>query len=284
MPKYSICITTYNCRPTIESSLQSILGQLDDRFETVVVDSLSTDGSRDVLGQYESLGKLKLIERKCSRGKGLQTAFENTSGEYIISGLDFGDTYRPRLRSFLDFYHSKCEGKLLHGINEAVIVAPRSLIERLGGWRDLQRSEGWDLWSRAAKAGVFSWTIFILTESRNRSSYRAQTEAHPERKSVLGRYWHQYEVYRDYLRLGRRLWTPGSHVGLSRRLAQLAALASLPFYPSYKSGDPDFTSQEPEYFVDSRDWWLREAIQEGDKLERERAYYRHHLAGFAKQP
>jgi len=283
MPKYSVCITTHNCGRTIEGSLGSILGQLDNRFEIVVVDSLSTDGSREALKEFGARGKLKLIERGCSRGKGLQIAFENAAGEYIISGMDFGDTYRPRLSSFLDFYHTKCEGKLLHGLNEAVVVAPRSLIQSLGGWRDLQRSEGWDLWSRAAKAGAFRWTIFILTESRDRSSYQAQTEAHPERKSFAGRYWHQYEVYRDYLRLRRRLFPPGSHVRLGQRLVQVLALASLPFYRSYESGPSDFTSQEPEYFVDSRDWWLEDAIREGDKLERERTYYRKLLSGFAKQ-
>jgi glycosyltransferase involved in cell wall biosynthesis len=284
MPSYSICITTFNCGPTVERSLQSILRQLDGRFEIVVADNLSTDGAREVLEEHAASGELKLIERKCSRGKGLQVAFEQASGEYIISGLDFGDIYKPRLGSFLDFYHARCEGKLLHGLNEAVIVAPRALIERLGGWRDLQRSEGWDLWSRAEAEGLFRWTIFILTEDRDRSSWRGRTAAHPELKSRLGRYRHEYGVYRDYLRLGRRLFPPGSHVGLGERLMQGLAVASLPFYKSFKSGRSDFSSQEPEYFVDSRDWWLEDAIRDGDKLERERTYYERHLAGFSLGP
>jgi glycosyltransferase involved in cell wall biosynthesis len=281
-PKYSICITNYNCGPTMQSSLQSILGQLDGRFEIVVVDNLSTDASRDILRAFEARGKLKLIERKCSRGKGLQIAFENTIGEYIVSGLDLGDTYRSRLASFLDFYHAKCEGKLLHGLNEAVIVAPRSLIENLGGWRDLQRSEGWDLWSRAAKVGLYCWTIFILTESRDRSTFRGQSEAHPELNTFVGWHRRQYEVYRDSLRLGRRLFPRGSRITIGMRLDQILALASLPFYPSFQSGPSDFTSREPEYFVDSRDWWLEEAIRKGDKLEREREYYGKHLKGLAQ--
>jgi glycosyltransferase involved in cell wall biosynthesis len=284
MPKYSICITNYNCGPTMRSSLASILGQLDDRFEIVVVDNLSTDGSKVILKEFETGGKLKLIEKKSSRGEGLQTAFENATGEYIVSGLDLGDTYRPRFDSFLDFYHDMCEGKLLHGINEAVIVAPRYLIEKLGGWRDLQRSEGWDLWSRAAKAGVYRWTIFLLTEARNRSSYQDQTEAHPERKTFFGKYWHLYQVYRDSLRLGRKLFTPGSHVGPDSKLVEFFARASLPFYKSYESGPSDFTSQEPEYFVDSRDWWLEDATRRGDKMERERVYYKKYLTGFVAQP
>jgi hypothetical protein len=117
----------------MESSLQSILGQLDDRFEVVVVDDLSTDTSREIPRRFEANDKLKLIERRCSIRKGLQIAFENSTGEYVLSGLDLGDTYRPRLVSFLDFYHKKSEGKPLETKNEAVIVAPRFLIEKLGG-------------------------------------------------------------------------------------------------------------------------------------------------------
>jgi glycosyltransferase involved in cell wall biosynthesis len=266
----------------MESSLHSILEQLDDRFEIVVVDNLSTDASREILGKFEANGKLKLIERRCSIGKGLQIAFENATGEYVLSGLDLGDTYKSRLVPFLDFYHKKCDGRLLKTRNEAVIVAPRSLIARLGGWRDLQRSEGWDLWSRAAKAGVYLWTIFILTENRIRGSFRAEIEAHPERRNFVEKYRHRYTVYRDSLRLGRRLFAPGSHVGLGQRLVQILALASLPFYPSYESGLPDFEPYEPENFIDSRDWWLEEAIRSGDDLKRERMYYENHLTGFAK--
>ena len=277
MPKYSICITNYNCGSTIESSLRSVLAQLDEQFEIVVVDNLSTDASRRLLRKFQANGKLKLIERRCSRGRGLQIAFENANGEYVLSGLDMGDTYKPRLVSFLDFYHKKCDGKLLKTRNEAVIVAPRSLIERLGGWRDLQRSEGWDLWYRAAKAGVYSWTVFILTETRNRSSFRAETEAHPERTTIVGKYQYRYIAYRDSLRVGRRLFAPGSHVGPGMRLAQILALASLPFYQSYESGLSDFNPYEPKYFIDSRDWWFEEAIRNGDKLERERMYYKEHL-------
>jgi glycosyltransferase involved in cell wall biosynthesis len=277
VPKYSICMTNYNCGPTIASSLRSILRQLDERFEIIVVDNLSTDSSGELLRKFEAEGKLKLVEQRCSRGKGLQIAFENATGEYVISGLDMGDTYKPRLISFLDFYHKKCDGKLLKTRNEAVILAPRSLIEMLGGWRDLQRSEGWDLWSRAAKAGAYLWTVFILTELRNRSSPQAEIEGHPKRKTFVGKYRHRYETYRDSLRLGRRLFAPGSQVDVGMRLAQILALASLPFYRSYESGPSDFQPYEPEYFIDSRDWWLEEAIRNGDNLERERMYYRQHL-------
>lgn len=277
-------MTSHNPGPNAEESMRSILGQIDNEFEVIVVDSLSTDASPGVLRRLGAEGRLRLIEKKCTIGKGLQTALENASGEYVLSGLDMGDIYRPRLVSFIDFYHRRCEGKLLKTRNEAVILAPRALLDRIGGWRDLQRSEGWDLWSRAAKEGSYIWTIFVLTENRTRGSFQAEIEAHPERKSFAGKYRHRYQTYRDYLRVGRKLFEPGSHVGLGQRLTQVLAQATLPFYSTYESGSSDFQPYEPKYFIDSRDWWLEEAKRAGDNLERERHYYRNELGGSAEQP
>jgi glycosyltransferase involved in cell wall biosynthesis len=225
------------------------------------VDNLSKDGSRTILEEFANRGSIRLVERKCSRGKGRQTAFESATGKYVISGLDMDEIFAPRLLSFLDFYHRKCEGTLLRGKWQGTIVAPRHLISELGGWRDLQYSENWDLEKRAAGAGLYRWTIFLLTEGiENR---------HPERWSFRGSAKYRYIAYRENLRVGHRLFQPDESVGLQKRLTALAAVASLPFYRSYRGGIAGFTSNEPEYFVDSRDWWF-----DGKDAERERERYK----------
>jgi len=249
----------------VEKSLNSVLGQIDDRFEVVVVDNLSNDGSRPVLEGFARRGSIKLIQRRCSRGKGRQTAVENSEGEYIISGLDMDETFKPRLLSFLDFYHKKCEGKLLRGKWQGTVVAPRRLVSALGGWRNLQYSENWDLQKRAAKLGMYRWTIFLLTEG--------EENPHPERDTFLGRTRYRYITYRENLRAGHRLFQPGEHVGLQKRVTELAAVIAFPFYGSYREGITGFTSNEPEYFVDSRDWWY-----DGTDAERERERYKTLLA------
>ncbi|MEM2087155.1 MAG: glycosyltransferase [Thermoproteota archaeon] len=81
-PKYSVCITCRNEAKTIRASLDSILNQIDDRFEVIVVDSKSTDGTLEILKEYVEHGKIKLIVKNVQE-EGvdrlhLKTRLENT--------------------------------------------------------------------------------------------------------------------------------------------------------------------------------------------------------------
>jgi len=165
LPKYSICITHFNNLATLEGSMGRIQSQIDSRFEVVVVDNFSTDGSADVLKKYAKEGMIRLLQEKCSRGRGRQIAFDNSRGEYVISGLDMDDFLSPRLEEFVQLYHRLAEGYL---IGSPATMGPASLIRELGGWRDVNWYEDWDLWRRAANRGKFAVLDFVLFESRNR--------------------------------------------------------------------------------------------------------------------
>lgn len=232
-PTYSICMTHYNNASTLKRSLKSILSQTGPDFEIVVVDNKSNDGSENILRDYSDRGVLKLISARCSRGQGRQIAFENSSGDYVIANLDFDDVFKPRLKELLGNYLEKSEGNLLwaHSIDhrgfwggESFTIAPRHLLSRLGGWRDLQFGEDWELARRAARAGMYRWTYFQLLE---------QTNAHVERKTFIGRLRFRYVRYRDLLRCGRRVFKDGYHVSVSQRVAYLLSRFALPLYESY---------------------------------------------------
>lgn len=245
--RYSICITCRNEINTIRASLVSILEQMDERFEVVVVDSQSTDGTLSVLQEYAKLGKIKLIVKKCTRGKGRQIAFENSSGEYIISGLDMDDIIAPKLNQFIDFYHGKCEGMLLLATNslerssQNVMMAPRSLILQIGGWRNLKYGEDWDVWSRAAKIGRYRFTEFNLIKRRG---------VHLERKEPLKKLRFRMTQYTDRYRLGRRIWSEGERANVVQRLVQLAARFAALFMESYKDDfNARFEPYDMSYYV-----------------------------------
>jgi hypothetical protein len=73
-----------------------------------------------------------------------------------------------------------------------VSIIPRILVERLGGWRDIQIYEDTDLYARAAQMGLYRWGWFdILETADDRSDW-----------PWLKRVRYRYAMYRDWLRLG----------------------------------------------------------------------------------
>lgn len=243
MSKYSICITHYNNASTLRKSLESILNQIDEQFEVIVVDNRSNDGSERILQEYVEKGKIKLITKKCSRGKGRQIGFENSSGEYIISNLDMDDIYWPKLSQLLNFYHESCEGSLLRIVPGVITIAPQKILTMLGGWHDLQYDEDRDLLSRAAKAGLYRWTIFPLL--------RAIT-SHPERRSLLGKLRHRYITYRERIRIGRKIFADKEPTSVKQKLIALVAMVGALFYESYKdSFNITFLHLDSRYFIPS---------------------------------
>jgi len=250
-PKYSICITHYNNGNTLEGSLRSILSQIDSTFEIVVVDNKSTDGSREALEKYAKDGVLKLIVERCSIGRGRQIAFEHSTGDYVISNIDFDDQILPKLQVALAKYEQSCGSDLLRIESvdirnfwggESFNVAPRTLLTSLGGWRDLQLGEDWELSRRAAGANKYKWTYYQLL---------ASTNAHPERKTPVGRMKFRFVRYRDMLRCGREAFKQGEHLGVSQRIPLWTATLLYRFYGRYRDASQNpFNPRNPAQFVD----------------------------------
>lgn len=248
--KYSICVTHLNNAPTVRASLDSILNQIDARFEVVVVDGASTDGSWEILREYSQAGKIRLFQKKCSRGLGRQVAFNNSVGDFIIANLDLDDVFEPSLGGLLELYHARCDGKLLLALGAPpdsqtwlpnVTLASRKLILRLGGWRDLQIGEDWDIWCRASKVGEFRTTEFPLAREIGSQS---------KGRSVIRRMRRRYQTYRDYLKLGRTVFSPGEQVSSSQRAILILARLSAHFGPSYAEDyNRTFNPYDLKYFI-----------------------------------
>ena len=247
MIRYSICITHYNNVETVSKSLDSILGQIDVSFEVIVVDNFSNDGSEEILREYQEKGKVRLFTKKCSRGEGRQIALENALGDYIISHIDMDDVYRERLRELIDLYHSKCEGKVMVAISslkdwtQNVTLGPKEFISKIGGWRDLQFGDDWDLWSRAALSSSYSWTVFPMSD-RHRDR--------PGRSGISSTLRSRFGRYRDGMKLGRDVFKGGESISFSQRVTKFLARVSLVVYPSSLGEfNRTFKAADPAYFV-----------------------------------
>jgi glycosyltransferase involved in cell wall biosynthesis len=251
MPKYSVCMTCFNESRTVRDSLNSLLGQLGEDYEVVVVDNFSMDGTYEVLRDFEQAHKVKVIRRRCSRGLGRQIALRNASGEYIIANLDLDDIFLPVLEKVLTRYHEVAEGSLMAVFNFAaapndqwvqnITIGPRDLISSLGGWRDLNVFEDWDIWNRADRDQKYCWTSF---------RFASNEPLHPELRNAFTRLTRRYERYRERLRLGMRIFSDGERVGLSQRLAFAGARLSLLRRGTLKGQDPSFNPLDPRLFVD----------------------------------
>lgn len=160
--KYSICSTHYNMVETIEKSLKSILDQIDERFEVVVVDEGSTDGSLEILKRLEKEEEnlRVIVKEKNGRnlGKTRNISIKEAKGKYVLLQLDMDDLYEEGILDFIEVFHQLDEqldfdfylfGK---GIN---MVRKDFFMGEIGGYRDLPvGAEDLDLWRRLIARNV----------------------------------------------------------------------------------------------------------------------------------
>ena len=189
----------------------------------VVTDNLSNDGSEIILREFAREGKITLLERPGSRGEGRNLALENARGRFVISGIDMDDYVIPgRLPLLLDFYQRKCEGNLLKVMESGICVAPRDLLMKVGGWRDLQFSENWDVCERTARIGMYQWTIFKVKKEMSAE----------ENLSLIKRNRLRYKRYLDELRLRRNPFQFEKRVGVGKMSRLLVSTGVNPLHRS----------------------------------------------------
>jgi glycosyltransferase involved in cell wall biosynthesis len=99
--KVSVVIPAYNEIATIEEIVRHVEAVAIEK-EIVVVDDLSTDGTREKLEELEAAGRVRLCKHERNRGKGaaLRTGIAATSGEVILvqdADLEYDPRDYPRL-------------------------------------------------------------------------------------------------------------------------------------------------------------------------------------------
>jgi SAM-dependent methyltransferase len=87
-PMLSVIVPVYNERATVRELLNQVLGKTIDGvdMEVIVVESNSTDGSRDVVRGYENDPRVRLILEDRPKGKGfaVRTALRVARGEVVL--------------------------------------------------------------------------------------------------------------------------------------------------------------------------------------------------------
>lgn len=220
-PRYSFCMLCYNDAVTVEASIGSLL-ELRRKFEmeVVVVDNKSKDGSWEALQRFSGDG-VRIISRRCSRGVGRQLAFANSTGTYVVAQVDCDDVFsKEGMLGLLSRYESEYEGLMMmtrrvgQDERQSITVAPRSLVETVGGWRDMNWGEDWDLWNRTARLGRYSFLPYP-TENPPHKSVRVRSE---RETSTWTKFSFRYQKGRDAIRVGRRSFSEGEEATLGQRV------------------------------------------------------------------
>lgn len=162
-PRYSIVVCHYNMVNTVEESLRSILNQLDDRFEAVVVDGGSDDGSFRVLQRLsDEYPVLRIICTSETDHQGLAAernlGVEEARGKHILLQMDADDQYDPVIKDFIYVYERIQEGfeRGVYVSGKNINAAPRSFLLSHGPYREgIHRGEDTDMWRRMIADDAF---------------------------------------------------------------------------------------------------------------------------------
>ena len=155
--KYSICMCNYNMADTIERSLISILEQLDDTYEVILLDDGSTDNSLEIVKKLEKkYSNLRSIYKKRDPnrklGKTRNLSIKEARGEYVILHIDSDDVWEPYIKEFVIVFHriEKVIGRDILLSGQQINIGKKSFLISHGPYRNIQKVDDRDMWRRLA--------------------------------------------------------------------------------------------------------------------------------------
>lgn len=94
-PLFAVIVPLYNKRNTVERTIRSVLAQTEARFELVIVDDGSTDGSVDLVATFPD-PRVRLIRQQNMGPGGARNRGVAESTAPFLAFLDADDNWRPR--------------------------------------------------------------------------------------------------------------------------------------------------------------------------------------------
>jgi glycosyltransferase involved in cell wall biosynthesis len=140
---------------TLRESLLSVLEQISDEFEVVVIDDGSTDNSTDILdelsGKYSKLRTFFLARDKNRRlGNTRNISFAKARGQWCIFHIDTDDLIGPYILEFvkvIEALNSKMNRDCLYS-GKQIHMAKRDFLLLHGPFKNIYRGEDRDLYQR----------------------------------------------------------------------------------------------------------------------------------------
>lgn len=187
-PQITVLMSVYNNKDTLVEAIISILNQTFKDFEFLIIDDHSTDNSLSILEKYAALDeRIKIMKNIKNKGLGynLNQGLKRARGKWIAR-MDADDIAMPdRFEKQMDFINENdvdIVGSWATEINEqgkeiglrkcpvsdreikkyiwtCPIIHPSVMFKRdkivdIGSYGDERRRQDYELWFRAAKAGL----------------------------------------------------------------------------------------------------------------------------------
>lgn len=109
MNHFTIVMVGYNSKPWIRKSIESALNQDYPHFDVIAVDAKTTDGTYEILKEYENFENFKLIrnESRKYQVENILKGVEESKEKSIVCTLDFDDWLIDNsVLSYLDSLYS----------------------------------------------------------------------------------------------------------------------------------------------------------------------------------
>ena len=153
--QYTICMCNYNMAGTLRQAIQSIWDQIDDRYEILLVDDGSTDGSVALLKKLDSeIPQLRVIylQRDSSRklGETRNIAVQESAGKYCLLQMDCDDIYTGGITDFVNAYHELAKGlsESIYLKGNKINISTKEFLLSIGPYINIYRGEDREMWSR----------------------------------------------------------------------------------------------------------------------------------------
>jgi glycosyltransferase involved in cell wall biosynthesis len=137
--KISVCMATYNGSRYIERQLASILGQLSETDEVILVDDHSSDATLGVVGEIDD-DRIKIYRNDANEGmlRTFEKAIRLASGAIIFLSDQADLWYPEKVKKFLDVFDMHPDVTLVLSdakvIDDADRVVADSFFEGRGGF------------------------------------------------------------------------------------------------------------------------------------------------------
>ena len=202
MPKVSVIIPTYNRARLMKRAIRSVLNQMYQDFEIIIVDDASTDNTKEVVESFNA-ERIKYIRHEINEGEAAarNTGIKSASGKFIASH-DSDDEWLPeklgrQVRTlensppkvgvvYTGFWRIKGDGKtyfppsgitkkegdihreLLKGnfVGTPTTLVKRECFERAGMFDErLHHLVDWEMWIRISRYYYFGYVDSPLVVS-----------------------------------------------------------------------------------------------------------------------